>query len=302
MPLPHLFGMVLAKIETVPGTDAVPTGSDAFMVFDPVVQVQTDNKEKKRAYADRSAQSVRIGPRSAGVSFSLEMKGAGSAALPRWERLLRACGMKAASTTLTPDTVGCPTLTLYVYYGTIRHVLTGCVGTFTLNARAGDTATLNFSFIGTYAEPTIETLPTPTFENVNGIPPIVQNAAFALAGTSYCIEEFTMDMGNETKMLSSATALSGYRGARITDRKVMCGINPEVDLDQTFWNDLTEETLLTFSVQIGVVSGNRLLIEADFSQITSIGYSNRDGLRTFDLEVAFCRGPAGDDEFSLLFD
>jgi hypothetical protein len=300
--IPSTFATVLAKVETTPGTDATPTGVDGFWVMNPELTLSADVQRRDDARTNRGTVSSRVGEKSVQLTFAMELTGAGSVALPGWVTLLKGCGMQTSGTTVTPVTLSPSTLTIYVYYGNLLHKVTGCVGSFKLTGAAGMTPRLEFTFHGLYSAPTTGTPPAIAAMAVS-TPPVVENAALTYAGsTALLTDSFMMDIGNEIQMVSDATTASGFRCARIVGRNVTAGINPEVDSTQDFWTKYSSETKSSFSVKIGTLSGNRVLISAGYSQITGIGYTDRDGLRTFDLALAFCRGPAGDDEFSLFFD
>jgi len=299
--------LVFAKVESTPGVDAAPTMADAtylIPVMDPTFSIQDNTKRRNYARDDYSTPGARVGAISASLSMTVELSGAGSAVLPAWATLMKGCGMAGTSVVggwrLNPATSSGSSLTLYVIYGTFLYKMTGCMGSFSIEGEAGGVATVSFTFQGTFANPTEYGTALPGFTTI--VPPLVQNAGLTLNGGALKVAAFNVDAGNDVKLLASASSTTGYRGARIVSRAMTGGIDPEPETSNTMFANYRAEDKLAFSVQIGSVSGNRILITSGFSQITGIGFANRDGLRTFDLALAFCRGPAGNDEFSMLFD
>ncbi len=93
--------LVLAKVEVVPGTDAVPTALlDAIEVIDPEFSIDPNVLEREISSSDLSPHEHIVGRKLASISFTTEAKGNGTeqaglvtdAAEPKLARLLRGCG------------------------------------------------------------------------------------------------------------------------------------------------------------------------------------------------------------------
>jgi hypothetical protein len=96
MPILTQRSMLLAKIETTQGTDAVPVAStDSVLVFDPAYSVDVNMVERAPARRDFSNFQAIPGRTTASMRFAVEIAGSGTAATaPRWSRLLRGCGFQ----------------------------------------------------------------------------------------------------------------------------------------------------------------------------------------------------------------
>lgn len=159
--------VILAAVESVIGTDAVPTGAaNALQVFD----VSITPLEMKPVQLDYitgyfgSSQSL-PGTRYTKFSFSVSLAGAGDAATaPAYGALLLGCG-SAETTGLTaparteylPATDALKTLTFYWYDDGLLHKAFACVGSCKLSAKAGETGKLMFDFLGIYDPATVAT-------------------------------------------------------------------------------------------------------------------------------------------------
>jgi hypothetical protein len=203
---------------------------------------------------------------------------------------------------LKPITDAPSTVTLYLYLEGLLHRVTGAMGTFTLNAEAGGIATMEFTFTGNYNEPTSSSYPTnAVFDST--LAPQVELAALTYGTSQQLVANaLEIDFANEVVPRSDMNAANGYRNVRVTGRNPTGSFDPEVEVSHTFWNQMTSSTTSTFSVQFGLADGNRVVLAAPAVQITGIEYGDREGLRAYDMGIAFRRGPVGDDELIFFFD
>lgn len=199
-----------------------------------------------------------------------------------------------------PITDSAKTLTLYLYLDGLLHKLTGAMGTVSGSGEAGNFLKMNFEFTGNWNDPTQVAMPTPTYEDI--VPPQIENAAFTFNGDqSLVVQSFSFDMANSVVPRSDVNSSNGFKGVRITGRNPTGGFNPEAEPTHTFWTQLINSTQSPLSMQVGGVEGRRIYITAPKVQISNVAYGDRDGLRTYDLSMAFRRN-AGNDEISFLFD
>lgn len=308
MPILTQKALMLVKAEVTQGTDSVPdAATDAILVTDPVFSVDANVLERDFARPDFSQYASVIGRKLASVSFSIQMHGSGTSNVsPIWARLLAACGMVETEDAGTspsefdPLTTAQTSVTIYLFYEGLRHIMTGCMGTFTISAEAGSNPVINFTMTGNYSTPTDDTYPaSPVFEDV--VSPQVELAALAYAAdSSLVVNAFNMDMGNNVVPRSDVNSSDGYRGVRISGRNTTGGMDPEVEEDHTFWTEMSASTLSTFTMTLGQTTGNRIVLTAPRTQIIGVGYGDRENLRTYDLSLAF-RRDAGNDEFKITF-
>lgn len=312
MPILTQRALVLAKKETTAGVDAVPTAAlNAFYVSDPVFSVDPTVLERNVTRTTFSQIPSVVGRKLASVTFSIQVHGSGTAQTdPKWATLLEGCGMLRTSKIavgdvpkgieFTPSTTVQPTMTLYIYFDGILHKLTGAMGTFSMNADAGQFATIQFTFTGNYVAPTAVAMPTNAAYQTT-VPPQVELAQLTFGGSSsLVVNALTLDIANSVVPRADVNSADGFRGVRISGRNPSGGIDPEAEPTQTFWDQMAASATLALSMQIGQALGNQLLVSAPAAQLTGVGYGDREGLRTYDLSLGF-RGVTGDDELKLFF-
>lgn len=309
MPILTQKAMVLAKVETTPGTDAAPTAADnAILVSEPNYSVEADEIVREFARNDFSQYPSVYGMRRGQMTFTVEVRGSGAAGTaPDWGVLLRGCGMDetvVASTSVAyePLTTGLKTLTLWMYFDGLIHKMTAAMGTFSMTGTAGEIAKVEFTFTGNFAAPIESAFAAGTYNTT--VPALVENAALAWngSGTGICAESFSIDMNNEVALRKCINADQGLSGVYISGRNPTGGYTPEVSgaLSTSFWADWMASTTRSFTVAVGETAGNIMTVTAPDVQITGIGYGDRDNIKTYDIGLAF-RRDAGDDELVFTF-
>lgn len=322
MPFLTQVGAVFAKIETTPGVDAAPVttgvGSDFILASD--AQYSPDFQMIERNYMRPSLSRTPhiMGRQLATLSFTTEVYGTGvaagtgdeDAATPKWADLLEACafGATTASTpagkVYSPITGNQKTITLYCYYDGLLHKLTGAMGTFVLSAEAGSIATIQWTFTGVHNDPVAEVTPVPDFPVVN--PALVESCTLTLGGTTsgLLIQNIGIDIQNNVVPRADANSAKGFNSMYITGRNGQVTINPEQVPEAThpFWGDFQGATRKALSFNIGTVAGNKVEVNLPNTQVSGMSYSDRDGIRTYDITMAAASVTGtGDDELSFKF-
>ena len=126
--------LILAKIESVYGTDPTPTGaSNAILVRNLEIQplvAETVNRDLVRPYMGQADQL--LARERVEVSFEVELAGSGAAGTaPAYGPILKACGLSetlvtSTSATYAPVSSSFSSVTIYYHEDGIRHKLTGC--------------------------------------------------------------------------------------------------------------------------------------------------------------------------------
>jgi hypothetical protein len=216
----------------------------------------------------------------------------------KWQVLVFPVGVKALPVSSNHETV-----TLYLYFDGLLHKGYAGMGTFTIEATAGDFARVNFQFTTTYVEPEDAPMPTdPVYETP--LPPQVELSLLTWGGkTDLFAESWSVDAGNEIEARMDVNAIQGYRGSRINDRAPAGGFTPEATLeaDEPFWRDYLRATAKTFTVRCGTERGNQIVMFAPNAQTSEQSYADRNGLRAYDKSVMFKRGQTGNDELMFVF-
>lgn len=205
--------------------------------------------------------------------------------------------------TLRPRSAGFETGTIYAFFDGLRHRLTHAMGTVSLQAEAGNYPTMNFEFSGNYVATDDTAVPAnPVFEQT--LPQQVENAALTLnRNVGLLSAGFTLDMQNTVSPRLSVNAADGYSGFRLTARNPVGTISPEATLEAShpFWADMASGAQRPFFADMGGLRGNSVCVFAPRTQIAGLTYGDREGLRTYDVNLAFKRGAAGDDEVRIHF-
>jgi hypothetical protein len=311
--------VILAKVETTAGTDAVPTGvADAVLVSDlSITPLDAQNVDRSliRPYFGASEQLVSSA--SIKCSFTVELAGSGTAATaPQWGDLLLGCAM-AETTGLTvpnrveysPASTALKTLTIYWYDDGVLHKLLGSMGNVSLSAMVGDRPKLKFDFIGqdggisAAANPSAtltawKTPPTMAQANVVDITLGCTYATGALSsGTVYPSTGLELNFGNSTQfqqMLSNERVV-------ITDRQMTGSIKLDLTAAQevSFMATVKANTLQSLGLTIGTAAGNKIILFAPKVQLINPSKQDMQGSRLigYDLRVT---PNSGNDELTII--
>lgn len=210
-----------------------------------------------------------------------------------------------------PISESVPSLTLDIQYPddsgqSIRHRLTGARGTFTVQAAVGEFPVFSFEFTGSYNDQVDVATVAATFEDQD--PAQVEYAALALARrygdkyTELCASSWNITMGITVALRDCLNEANALEGAFITAREPTISYNPEAILaaQEPIWSYMEQGISTEWWVRHGTVNGNIVLFHAPNTQITNIGYEDRNTIRAFNIEGSLARLD-GNDEIQILF-
>ena len=312
--------VILAKVETTIGTDAVPTGAaDACLVSAMTINPLSANNVSRdlvRGYFGGSEQLVATAFVS--VDFTVELAGSAAAATaPQWGDLLIGCGM-AESLLTTPNRVeylpvssALKTLTIYYYDDGVLHKLLGAMGTVKLSAKVGERPTLQFSFTGldggisaANATATLsawKTPPTMTKANVVDITLGCTYSAGVLAsGTVYASTGLELDLGNTVNY----TPLLSSDRIDLSQREVTGSAMFDLTAAQevSFMASVKANTTQGLGFTIGTAAGNKIIIHAPAVQLINPSKGEVNGTRLigYDLRLVPTAAGSGNDELRIV--
>lgn len=302
--------VVLAKIESVYGTDPTPTaGANAILCSAPEVEPlgRRLNRENVKPYYGADV-GLNIGE-GVKVSFSVELKGSGAAGTaPEIGPLIRACNF---TETITPgvkvdyDPNSAPdtgeSATIHFYRHDILHKITGCRGTFGFELKAGEYGEMSFEFTGLYQGPVDSTIPaSPTFNTTQ--PARFLSASFAIDTYSARIENLKADMNNQISRRPDANAATGILEYFIGGREVKGECDPEAVALATkdFWAMWANSSQVALTGTVGTAAGNKCVITGPAVQADTPKYGERENILTYALPLIFTPS-AGNDEIKLSF-
>jgi hypothetical protein len=300
---------IQVKKESTYGTDSTPIGSDALLVRNlEITPIEADvvSRDLIRNYLGNSPQL--LANTRVSITFQVEMAGSGTAGTaPRYGGILQACGLSetiVASTSVTyaPVSSSFSSATIYFNNDGIRHIMTGCRGTFTLNAEVGQIPTIDFTMIGVYNAPTDTALPTTTY-SAQASPLIFKEgntSAFQFFSYAGCLQSVSLDIANETvyRQLVGCT-----KEVQITNRAPSGTVMIEaVSLaTKDFFSIAQTETTGNLTFLHGTTAGNRVTLTAGQCDITNPTYGDQDGVQMLNIPYVAVPTTAGNDEVSLAF-
>jgi hypothetical protein len=283
--------VVLAKIETTYGTDAVPTvAANAILLTDLTItplQSEYVDRDLIRPYLGSSEQ-LPSAVRSQ-VSFSVELAGSGAAGTaPKWGPLLRACGFAEtinAGTSVQYDPISAtfPSLTIYAFRDGIRHVLTGARGTVSFSMNNKERPVMQYTFTGLYNAPTDTAPGSPVYTGFQ-TPRVFNNqnsSGFALQSYSNALlSSISIDVGNDTPYRSFIG--TGGESILLTNRQVTAQITIEStsQAEKDYWTNVRNAVVGNFAIIHGTTAGNIVEITAPAAQLIEPQYGDIDGIST----------------------
>ena len=301
--------LIQVKKESTYGTDSTPAGTDALLVRNlEITPIEADvvSRDLIRNYLGNSPQL--LANTRASITFQVELAGSGTAGTaPRYGAILQACGLSetiVASTSVTyaPVSSSFSSATIYFNNDGIRHILTGCRGTFTMNAEVGQIPTLDFTMVGVYNAPTDTALPTTTY-SAQASPLIFtqgNTSAFQFFSYAGCLQSVSFDIGNETvyRELVGCT-----KEVLITNRASSGTVMLEAPALATkdFFNLAQTETTGNLTFLHGTTAGNRATFTAGQCDISNPTYGDQDGVQMLNVPYVATPTTAGNDEISLAF-
>lgn len=297
--------IVLAKIETVYGTDAAPLGANAILVrnlnMNPL-QGTLVQRDLIRPYFGNS--DVLVAETQVQIDFEVELAGSGTAGTaPAWAALIKACGF---SETITPGTSvvyapissALPSVTLYFNVDGVLHKITGARGTFDLTMTVKQIPVLKFTFTGIYNAPSDTAQPTPDYSGFQ-IPKLINTVntpVFSLLGYSGHAESVAIKLTGDVQYRT----LIGLQEVDLVDRKPSGTIVIEAPTitAKDFFTAAVSTTTGALSVTHGTVAGNIIALAAPRVSIGNPAYQDSQGVQMLSLPVVISPS-TGNDELTL---
>ena len=310
MPKLHRKRSILAKAESSYGTNPTPTGSANYVQvidlnIEPVVSDEV-SRDLIRPYMGN--YEVIPANTRVNVTFDVEMSGSGSAGTaPKYGAILKACGLSettvtSTSVTYAPVTTPSDSVTLFVNYDGIRHMVTGARGTFSINCEVNNIPRISFSLTGIFNAPTDQALPSVTVSN-QASPLIFKNgstSAFQIFGFAAALQSWNLDFNNE---VIYRELVGGTKEVLITDRRPSgTAVIESVALSShNFFTDYTGTSTGTNTWLHGTTAGNKVTVSCPQTDLGQPTYEESDGITMLNLPFMATPTASANNEFSLLF-
>jgi len=301
--------VILVEKEQSYGTDPSPVATDVVLVRDLSITPQSSdvvNRDVVRPYLGASEQL--LANTKVECTFSVELAGSGTEGVaPRYGSALLACGFheeisSGTSVTYTPKSDTFDSVTIHYNVDGVRHIVTGCRGTFVINAAVGEIPSIDFTFTGIYNAPTDTALPSVTYGN-QATPLIFKNgntSSFQLLSYAGALMNFSMDVGNS---LVYRELVGGTKEVLLTDRAANGSLTieaPTLAQKDYFAAALVDTTLGNLTVTHGTAAGNICAFSSTKVDIGDVAYGEADGVTM--LEIPYTLVPSSaNDEMSLVF-
>lgn len=301
--------LLLAKIESPAGTDSVPTTTNAMLVSGMTPELITANyvdRDNIKPYSGNNAKIATGIHRE--VTFSVEIAGAGTAGgTPAWDCLLRACAFAASTPGGSPgekhytpiDPNSSETITIYEYLDGIRWIMTGCIGTVSLNFTSGGIPKFTFKFIGEYQAGSDTALPS-NVSYSSFVAPVavgkVWTPTFNIHSVAACMDSLNIDMANNAIYRD----LVGCGGPAITDRKPAGTAVFELPTIATkAWDEVIKNsTSGALNFVHGRTAGNIVQVECPYVTCDSASIQDKDGVAMLSLGLSI-QPNTGNDELVI---
>lgn len=308
MPLLKRRAAVLAKIESVYGTDPVPTGAaNAVLVSDVNInpmEMKTVDRANVRPFLGNNEQL----PTGLYVTldFTVEVAGSGTAGtVPAWGPLLRMCGFAenntpGVKTEYLPVSTAFESGTLYMNLDGVQHKLTGARGNVSMDFTRDSRPAFKFTFTGLFNTVTDVVSPTVTLTAWKTPLPVNKTnmPTFTLHGYAAIMHSLTADMANN---VIYRELINGVAGALITDRKPAGSIVMEAATVATkdWWTSIKNVTTGALALVHGTTAGNKVQIDAPNVQLITPQYQDQDGIAMLQCGLVFAPGASGNDEIKI---
>ena len=310
MPKLHRKRSILAKAESSYATNPNPSGSANYVQvidlnIEPIVSDEV-SRDLIRPYMGN--YEVIPANTRVNVTFDVEMSGSGSAGTaPKYGSILKACGLSETITggntvTYAPVTTPSDSVTLFVNYDGIRHIVKGCRGTFSMACEVNNIPRISFSLTGLFSAPTDDALPSVTVSN-QASPLIFKNGStsnFAIFGFAAALQSWNLDFNNE---VIYRELVGGTKEVLITDRRPSGTAvieNPALSA-HNFFTDYTGTSTGTNTWLHGTTAGNKITVSCPQTDLGQPTYEESDGITMLSLPFMATPTSSGNTEFSLVY-
>jgi hypothetical protein len=316
--------VVLAKIETTSGTDAVPTvGANAIFCAEAEVQPVIEYREKTRRRNTHAAPGAQVGARHWKWMVKIPFNGPAAPdptdlLAPVADPLIRCCRHKVTPDSspvsehvYTPDSQSAPSsITLYFYRATLDGgdweliKVTGARGTMKIEGPSADEGFMTFEGLGLYTgAPSSVTKPgAPTYVEPNDSLP---DRAHTLTFDSRTdpISSWSFSQNAEVVAKRDQGATYGISCIEVYLNQPTIEIDPEVVLtaDYDRYSKASDTVRAALSMQLNTEGGARYALDADEFQFGSFEYSEGEASMRLSqtLYPTDTAAGGGDDSYSL---
>lgn len=303
---------LLAKIETVYGTDATPVGATDGVLLSSLdlspLELETVENTVIRPYL--GAYTQLIAGRTAKVSIEVALAGFGTAGpaapTPGLDALLRCCGLArtitaGTSVAYTPISTGFESATLYVYLDGTLHRIFGARGTATFTLQGKQQPKYKFEITGLYGGVSDAALIQPALGAYQTALPVQYGnttlASFLGSASGVALNALEIALGNT---VTYRNLVGNREEVLITDRQTTGSFEIEALLvsAKDIWAAVNSLSLTAINVTHGTVVGNRVTLATTVAQATNPKFGDQDSIVSVSGDLRLVPS-AANNEFSL---
>lgn len=299
--------VLAAKIESTVGTAEALSASDAaFNIYNALIQPQIE-MEQREGQGGFGYLSAVPGGRIGVATFRTYLEWDGTATEPSWaDTFFPACGWVKSGQVYTPRSeapgTNVKTLTIGLYEDGILKRISGAMGTATITLPTNRSGYIDWTFTGVWLAPTAVAMLTPTYPTDKPL-----RFAGGLAewnDVNLCVEQATIDLGNEVVMRECPTTEAGFISAIVTNRQPLITVNPEASTiaAQDRWAAWLAQNEYALELDLAGPSSSVLSFDAPKAQIQNDQEGDRNQIVTEDITFQCNKnGATHDEELSITF-
>lgn len=301
--------VIVAKKETVYGTDATPDGTNAILTHGlSITPLDGDTVSRERDRPTFGADEEEQSSAFQVAEFDVEWQSSGTAgAAPAYADLLLACQRDETvnagiDVQYTHNSENTDSVTIKAYLDGQLHTLVGALGDVELRVSSQALPYLHFRFVGLWVDPASAAAPSPTGW-ANFVKPLPVNNTYTsqltLWGQALTLKSFTYTQGNDVQHFDNP----GEDLVEIVDRKGGGRLSAlAVALStKNFFKDAKENTTGALSLTHGTVAGQICEHTAPNVGLSKPAYGDDSGRMTIESQLVFSPTTANDDESVFIF-
>jgi hypothetical protein len=296
---------ILTKVESVYGTDPVPTGvANAMLVTNVTVNPLAGDQASRDLFLPYLGQQgvILVGTYTE-LKFEVDSAGAGAAGdVPKYGVLMRACGLAETVTVDTdvqydPVSSAFEAVTHYFIHDGVKHAMIGGRGSISASLVPKQIPHYTFSFKGLLGPITDAAMPSTDLTGfMTPVPVSKANTTMSLHGWTAVAESLALDLANQVE----PRFLIGDENIQLVDRNPSGTAVVEArSLATIDWFTRAQaRTRGALAVQHGTVAGNIVKFDCPAVEVGRPSEGQTQKIINYSLPLMLCTD-AGDDEFKI---
>lgn len=295
---------VLAKIETVYGTDPTPTGAaNAIQMTNATFKLEAEEVSRDLIKPYMGHQGVIFVGKYATLTGEVEIAGAGAAgSVPAYGPLIRMAGFAetisaGVDVQYKPISTAFEAGTLYFNLDGVNHIMVGARANLKMAFAPKEIPRFNFQFTGLLGTIADVALPTAVYTGFKDPLPVNKaNTTFSLHGYSGGTEGISYDMGSkiEPRLLINTESVQYVEREAVGEATMEAAALATIN----WWSIAQAHTTGVAALQHGTVAGNIVKVDNPAVQIGIPEYGESQKIVNNKLKLML-RPSSGNDEITI---